>query len=191
MHTHIRTYVQCAALLQSVAVRRSVSQCVVVCCSVLQSHDCSDSLSRQICAHTTFLHTRKVLQCIAVCCSVLVVQTHVKTAGSTHIFKHACRVLQGVAVCCSVLRSVAVHCRVLSMQTCFAQHTATRCTTHHGRKLWWCVQWRVFHAQHYNTLQHAATRCTTHHGRKLCWCVTGRVLHAQQYYTLQQVLHPP
>jgi len=70
-----------------------------------------------------------------------------------------------------------------SKRMCCAQHTATRCTIHHGRKLCWCVKWRVFHAQHCNTLQHIATRCTTNQGRKLYWCVPGCVFHAQHYYT--------
>jgi len=78
---------------QDVFVRRSVLQCVAVCCSVLQ--------------------------CVAVCCSVL---QCVAVSRSVLQYVTACfSVLQYVVVCCSVLQSVAVRCNTRGVSNTFGE----------------------------------------------------------------------
>jgi len=105
-----------------VAVCRSVSLCVAVCCSLLH----------------TFTYTR-VMQCVAVCCSVLqcvagclliLARTHTPTFQAPHgraalfcTWNH-CNTLQHTAAHCTTLQHTATHCNTL-------QHTATRCNTLH------------------------------------------------------------
>jgi len=90
------------------------SQCVAVCCSVLQ--------------------------CVAVCCSFSVLQLQcVNASHVTQIMSHnmlqgvagCCRVLQGVAGCCRVLQGVAgcCSCSVLKLQCMKASH-ATQMMRH-------------------------------------------------------------
>jgi len=83
---------------------RFVSQCVAVCCSVLQY----DSWTRTIWLSDVDLRY-SVLQCAAVCCSVLqcvavwLIDTNDRIEWSRFV-------LQRVAVCCSVLQCAAVCC---------------------------------------------------------------------------------
>ena len=96
----LRCVAVCCSVLQYVAVfpkraqaiqepcktgKRSVLQCVAVCCSALQCV--------AVCC--------SVLQCAAVCCSVL------------QCVAVCCSVLQYVAVCYSVLQCAAVCCSIL------------------------------------------------------------------------------
>ena len=72
-----------------------LSQCVAVCCSVLQQ----DGTILDRCQTADDAGDMQVLlQCVAVCCSVL------------QCVSFCCSVLQCVAVCCSVLHFVAVCC---------------------------------------------------------------------------------
>jgi len=81
----------CCSLLQSVAVCCSLLQSVAVCCSLVQS---VASLLQSIAVWCS------VLQCVTVCCSLL---------KSVAVY---CSLLQSVAVCCSVLQ---VCCSVLQV----------------------------------------------------------------------------
>jgi len=97
-----------------------MSQCVAVCCSVLQRV--------AVCC--------SVLQCVAVFCSVASMQGCVKEICSATCTR-CCSVLQCVSACCSVLQRVVVCCSVAPMQGCVkkmlymyqVQHNATHCNT--------------------------------------------------------------
>ena len=99
---------------------RSVLQCVVVCCSVLQRvapfptllFMCTRNKSGLCCS---------VLQCIAVCCIFSDAALHVHTRQSSSVlqcvaarctFSNASLHVQCVAACCSVLQCVTVRCSV-------------------------------------------------------------------------------
>ena len=146
-------------MLQCVAVRCSVLQCVV---------RCSRALPRGL-SHTHTAMCCSVLQCGAVCCSVL--QCVAACCSKMQQTLHT-PVLQRVTLCvavrCSVLRfyfcpsllralslslSPAFHlfiflARSLSPDESL-QHTATHCNT---------LQHTTTHC---NTLQHTATHCNT------------------------------
>ena len=114
----------------------SVSQCVAVCCSVLQLRNYhirsrSKASGLLIC----------MLQCVAVRCSVL------------QCVAVRCCVLQCVAVCCSALQCVAVHCKAL-------QCVAVRCSVLQCvaacRNVLQCVARRIpdHHATHTHSHTH-------------------------------------
>ena len=132
-----------------------MSQCVAVCCSVLQ---CQHPYCLLVCC-SEFLRVAEsscVLQCATVCCSeflcVAVCQSVLLCCQcvASKNPAHQCRirvqispllagVLQRVAVCCSVLQCVAVYCSMLQCVAvcCSAlhshlQHTniARRCQHH-------------------------------------------------------------
>ena len=123
-------------MLQNVAVRCSVSQCVAVC---LHLHLCSDSLSFMAAERHHKQSVRQaiaeccsVLQCVAVCCSMLqcaalccaVLQCAFQVSfrkqnpvAALQAVQHrcsCCSVLQCVAACCSKLQRAAVCSSVLS-----------------------------------------------------------------------------
>jgi len=87
--------------MQSVAVRCSMLQYVVVCCSVLHC-------SRADCCSVSQYGVSSLEQCVAVCCSVsqsVAVCSNVLQYGAV-----CCSALQCVAVCCSVLQIFAMCC---------------------------------------------------------------------------------
>jgi len=98
-------------VLQCVAVRCSVLQCVVMCYSVLQ--------------------------CVAVCCSVV----SCVAARYIVLRRNAvcCCVLLCVAVCCHVLRCGAPHCNTCSIPLCaiIAPHRNT-CVIHICANMYMC-----------------------------------------------------
>jgi len=98
----------CMFVLQSVAMRCSVLQCVVECCIHARRVQICDIVSLR-CGCIFVLH------CVALCCSGL------------RCIAVCCSVLQCVAVFCSVLQRVAVCCSVL--QCVAARHEACRCAT--------------------------------------------------------------
>ena len=87
LHAYIMHHINTNTPMPICSTRRSVLQCVAVCCSVLQ--------------------------CVAVCCSVLQ-QKHIRRyavrgrGGSKAPHIRHCSVLHCVAVCCSVLQCIAV-----------------------------------------------------------------------------------
>ena len=142
-------------VLQCIAVRRSVLQCVAVCCNELENV-CDDSLSTQGVVAVCVAVCCSVLQCVAMCCSEL--ENMSDDSLSTQDFCGRfpsinvriesgllhCLELHGVAWCCSVLQYVvmfavccSIHVRMESAEA--LQHAAT----------------------HYNTLQRTATNCNT------------------------------
>jgi len=100
-----------SALLQRVAVWRSVLQGIAVPCIYLSASAClGGGVEWLQCVAVCC----SVLQCVAVCCSVL------------QCAAVCCSVLQCVAVCCSVLQCVAVPYIFVSASI----HTILVCPTH-------------------------------------------------------------
>ena len=131
-------------MLQCVAARCSVLQCVAVCCSaqcVPCTHICMWILQRV----AVFLHCGcSVLQCIG--CSVCS-WLYLDVADSYVDVAVCCSVLQRIAVCYSVLRSVAVCWSVLQRVAVLLQ----------------CMQYaHVLHGQPIHTVQPNASSILQH-----------------------------
>jgi len=110
MRSVLQCVVQCCRVLQGRAASCSVLQCVVQCCSVLQC----------------VVQCCRVLQGRAACCSVL---QGVVVQMWHYSFQHRSSQkgkgnVAGRAVCCSVLQCVAVCCKVLSFK-CVDPHAST------------------------------------------------------------------
>jgi len=88
-----------------------VSQCIAVCCSVLQRPNWRRILKYSSSASSDSI----VLQCVALCGSVL--QRVAACCSVLQCVAVCCSVLQCVAVCFSVLQCVAVFCSVLQCVT--------------------------------------------------------------------------
>jgi len=118
-HSVLQCFAACCNLLQCIAMYQvaatkatsrdplSRTQCVAVCCSVLQcvAVCCSVLLRVAVCC--------SVLQCVVVCCSVPDSSNKGNVSRSNRTQTVCYSVLQCVAVCCSALQSIAVYCSEL------------------------------------------------------------------------------
>ena len=148
------SYITCAYVFQV----HSSSECVAVCCSVLQLyHVC-------LCLSSALIHMPWADECtwwVHLTCAY-VFQVHSSTCGWVHRSRRR-QTLQHTATHCNTLQHTplteetdsATHCNTL-------QHTATHCNTLRSRR-----RQTVQHtATHRNTLQHTATH-SAHGGDRL------------------------
>jgi len=101
----------CFVLLRAVAhlvLSRSVLQCVVVCCSVMQRGAAWLSVVQCVAQYDS--GSCSVVQCGAVYCVLRACSPLMLGRSMLQYVAVCCSVLQCVAVCCSVLQCVAVCC---------------------------------------------------------------------------------